>query len=299
MCKFRSIRSLRSATAAHGTDLRRNRKQYRDARFRHRSRLAAGVGRRTGLCGTHRSFGDRKPRHEYAGQHFDLRQSNAYHGRDAGCDCKRGECQRDVRRPAPAQECGSRRYLICGTLARSGLVRCRRLSTPPTPDQADGHRDSMIHCRHPGRQKTMPPLPREPNLFPPDLFNPEYLAQHAEREWWVLYTLARREKDLMRRLLASGAAFYCPVVAKRTRAPSGRVHVSHVPLFANYVFLYGDEMTRYRALTTRCVAQTLAVNDAAEMTRQLQQIERLIASGYDLQPHRHIESGERVRLRSG
>jgi hypothetical protein len=145
----------------------------------------------------------------------------------------------------------------------------------------------------------MPPLPREPNLFPPDLFNPEYLAQHAEREWWVLYTLARREKDLMRRLIASGASFYCPVVLKRTRAPSGRLHVSHVPLFANYVFLHGDEMARYRALTTRCVANTLAVTDAAEMTRQLQQIERLIASGYELQPHRQIVSGERVRLRRG
>jgi transcription antitermination factor NusG len=145
----------------------------------------------------------------------------------------------------------------------------------------------------------MPLLPREPYQFPPDLFNPQYLAQQTEREWWVLYTLARREKDLMRRLLANGAAFYCPVVSKRSRAPSGRVQVSHIPLFANYVFLYGDELARYRALTTGCVAQTLPVTDAAEMTRQLQQIERLIASGYELQPHRHIESGERVRMRRG
>jgi len=145
----------------------------------------------------------------------------------------------------------------------------------------------------------MPILPREPNLFPADLFNPKYLAQHAEREWWVLYTLARREKDLMRRLLGAGASFYCPIVRKRSHAPLGRVHVAHVPLFANYVFLHGDEMARYRALTTRCVAQTLEVKDAAEMTRQLQQIERLITLGCDLRPHPHIESGERVRMGRG
>ena len=145
----------------------------------------------------------------------------------------------------------------------------------------------------------MPILPREPNLFPPDLFNPEYFARHAEREWWVLYTLARREKDLMRRLLGSGASFYCPVIVKRTRAPSGRVHVAHVPLFTSYVFLHGDEMARYRALTTRCVSHALAVKDSRAMTRQLQQIERLIAAGCDLQPHRQIASGARVRMRRG
>ena len=35
------------------------------------------------------------------------------------------------------------------------------------------------------------------------------------------------------------------------------------------------------------------------MTRQLQQIERLIAAGCDLQPHRQIASGARVRMRRG
>src|SRR5262249_40789043 len=145
----------------------------------------------------------------------------------------------------------------------------------------------------------MPLLPREPNVFPPELFNPEYLAQHTEREWWGLYTLARREEEPVRALLGSGASFYCPVVVKRTRAPSGRVHVAHVPLFTSYVFLHGDEMARYRALTTRCVSHALAVKDSGEMTRQLQQIERLISAGCDLQHHRHIASGARVRMRRG
>src|SRR5262249_22187643 len=157
--------------------------------------------------------------------------------------------------------------------------------------------ESIAWSSLPGAQQTMPILPREPNLFPADLFSPQYFAHHAERQWWVLYTLARREKDLMRRLFGSGASFYCPIVRKRAHTPSGRVHVAHVPLFANYVFLHGDEMARYRALTTGCVAHTLQVQDTAEMTRQLHQIERLISSGCDLQPHPHIDSRERVRMR--
>ncbi len=145
----------------------------------------------------------------------------------------------------------------------------------------------------------MPLLSREPNLFPPELFDQDYLVQKADDEWTVLYTHSRCEKELMRRLGAMGISFYCPVVSQRRRAPSGRVRVSHVPLFSNYVFLYGDEMARYRALTTRCVVQTLQVPDAAEMTRQLQQIERLIASGCELQIHRRVQPGTRVRIRCG
>src|SRR5262245_33544231 len=115
------------------------------------------------------------------------------------------------------------------------------LHRPPAPARLALSRT----CARGRRASTvMPLLPRQPNLFPPDLFNPEYLAQHVGREWWVLYTLARREKELMRRLFGCGVSFYCPVIVKRTRAPSGRVHVAHVPLFTSYVFLYGDEMAR-------------------------------------------------------
>ncbi len=145
----------------------------------------------------------------------------------------------------------------------------------------------------------MPPLSREPNLFPAELFQPEYLGQHGEWNWTALYTHSRREKELMRRLYGMGISFYCPVVAQRKRAPSGRVRVSHIPLFSNYVFLYGDEMARYRALTTKCVVQTLAVTNTAELTRQLEQIERLIDSKCELQIHRRIKPGVRVRIRNG
>jgi transcriptional antiterminator RfaH len=145
----------------------------------------------------------------------------------------------------------------------------------------------------------MPPLGREPNLFPAELFNADYLAQNEECKWTALYTQSRREKELMRRLHGMGISFYCPVVPQRKRAPSGRVRVSHIPLFSSYVFLYGDEMARYRALTTKCVVQTLAVTNTAEMTRQLQQIERLIESRRELKIHRRIQPGVRVRIRHG
>src|SRR5262245_8177416 len=125
----------------------------------------------------------------------------------------------------------------CDWYGRSVRWRCRET-------QSQALRSDLFGRRRPCRPKTMPPLSREPNLFPAELFQPEYLGLHTDWKWTALYTHSRREKELMRRLYGMGISFYCPVVAQRRRAPSGRVRVSHIPLFSNYVFLYGDEMAR-------------------------------------------------------
>ncbi len=71
-----------------------------------------------------------------------------------------------------------------------------------------------------------------------------------------MYTLVRREKDLMRRLRALEIPFYSPLVHKRTRSPGGRVRESYVPLFASYVFLHGNQQQRHQALSTNCISRT-------------------------------------------
>ena len=63
--------------------------------------------------------------------------------------------------------------------------------------------------------------------------------------------------------------YYAPVVPKRSRSPSGRVRVSHVPLFAGYVFLYGTGAERHAAVTTNCVSRCLDVPDGRELTGDL------------------------------
>ena len=39
--------------------------------------------------------------------------------------------------------------------------------------------------------------------------------------WVAFYTLSRREKDLMRKLEASGIPFYAPLIRRRMRSPAG------------------------------------------------------------------------------
>ena len=161
----------------------------------------------------------------------------------------------------------------------------------------------------------MPILPREPEIYPSDLLEgyPSTSAGRQEDEpfednggttdedaqWWVAYTLARREKDLMRRLLSYEIPFYCPLIERKNRSPSGRVRCSYLPLFPGYVFLKGRDEHRQHALTTNCISQTLKVLDPEPFESDLRQIHRLILADTPLSPESRIEPGMRVRIKNG
>ncbi len=145
----------------------------------------------------------------------------------------------------------------------------------------------------------MPILQREPDLFPADLLEQAEPAGDNGSPWWALYTMSRREKQLTRQLHRWEIPFYAPLIERRTRSPGGRVRVSHVPLFAGYVFLRGNEEARYRALTTNCVSRTLSVPNPADLVRDLRQIQQMIACGAPLSPEARLQPGMKVRVRNG
>ena len=145
----------------------------------------------------------------------------------------------------------------------------------------------------------MPILSPETDLFPSDLLENESLLADVERQWWVLYTRSRREKELMRRLHALQIPFYGPTIARRSRTPKGRQQTSHIPLFHNYVFMWGDLHQRYAALTTNCISRDIPVVDGTELLGDLRQLRRLILTGMPLVPERNLEAGVRVRVCSG
>ncbi|MBI2824144.1 MAG: antitermination protein NusG [Planctomycetia bacterium] len=145
----------------------------------------------------------------------------------------------------------------------------------------------------------MPILSPEPSIYPADLLEHVDGASEPDVRWWALYSLPRQEKQLMRRLHAQATPFYSPVVPKRSRSPSGRVRVSHVPLFSGYVFLYGSGVQRHAAMTTNCVSRCLEVPDGRQLSGDLRRIFQLIATGQPLTPEARLEPGEPVRIRSG
>jgi transcriptional antiterminator RfaH len=114
----------------------------------------------------------------------------------------------------------------------------------------------------------------------------------------VLYTKVHQEKAIAERLLGREIPYYLPLVEK-VNVCRGRRFVSHVPVFAGYVFLFGTEEERVASLTTNRVSQVLAVDDLEQLTYDLRQLQRLIASGAPLTIERRLATGDRVRVRSG
>ncbi len=144
----------------------------------------------------------------------------------------------------------------------------------------------------------MPVIGREPEIYPPELLQSEQLPGDESYRWYCLYTMSRREKDLMRRLIGRKIACYCPTVPKRYRSPAGRLRTSYIPLFASYVFMYGDEAQRHYALSTNCVSRDQEILDAGFKV-ELRQIQQALAAGVPLTPEAKLERGQRVRVRSG
>jgi len=154
----------------------------------------------------------------------------------------------------------------------------------------------------------MPILPKQPDLFPADLL--DRLAEAADpsggsspdaegRRWLVYYTIARREKDLMRKLEAAEIPFFGPLIRRRLRSPAGRTRESYVPLFPGYVFSWADDDQRRAALATNTIARWIPVGDERMLVGDLRAIRLLIESDQPLTPEARLEPGQAVRVRAG
>jgi transcription antitermination factor NusG len=151
----------------------------------------------------------------------------------------------------------------------------------------------------------MPILPKQRDIFPAGLLDggeTDPLAKGAVSEaarWVAFYTLARREKDLMRKLEAAGIPFYAPLIRRRLHTAGGRVRHSFVPLFPGYVFAPVDDQQRRDALATNTVARWISIGDERMLVDDLRAIKRLIDSEHPLTPEARIEPGQVVRVKSG
>jgi transcriptional antiterminator RfaH len=145
----------------------------------------------------------------------------------------------------------------------------------------------------------MPILTAEPDLYPGNLFDRPDLGTESDNRWWALYTMSRREKELMRQLRGLDVPHYGPVVAKRQKGPNGRLRTSFLPLFSSYVFFYGDHELRHKALTTNCISRCIEVVDGQGLTHDLKQIRHLIISGAAVTIEARLQPGMRVRVKTG
>lgn len=121
----------------------------------------------------------------------------------------------------------------------------------------------------------------------------------SSQTWWLLYTRSRQEKQLMRHLRKLDVPHYAPQIANRRRSPAGRIRITYQPLFSNYVFLCGDEESRYQAICTGCVQTANKIDEVEPFVADLLQIYNLIAMDVPLAVEARIEPGQMVRVKNG
>ncbi len=143
----------------------------------------------------------------------------------------------------------------------------------------------------------MPILAHEPDIFPADLLDQDSTPPGVG--WYVMQTLSRREKQLMRRLRRLQIAHYGPLTESRRRSPAGRIRTSYLPLFRGYVFLRGTEEQRWQAVSTGCVSNCMIVSDTAQLVHDLKRVQLLNQSGSDIRCEPGLLVGRRAIVVSG
>ncbi|MBC7964707.1 MAG: antitermination protein NusG [Fuerstia sp.] len=143
----------------------------------------------------------------------------------------------------------------------------------------------------------MPILAHEPDMFPESLLDQP--AESPDESWFAMYTLARQEKDLMRKLRPLNIAHYGPMIQQRKRSPQGRIRTSYVPLFTGYVFVRGDEVARHNAVSTGCISRCLSVTESEELVDDLRRIRQLVIAGSEVRPEPKPLVGRMAIVRNG
>lgn len=145
----------------------------------------------------------------------------------------------------------------------------------------------------------MPILGQEPDIYPENLFDAVDGFVDSTRQWYCVYTMSRREKDLMRKLHVNKIPFYGPVIEKNYRSPNGRLRKSFVPLFPNYVFMMATDEERYHAMTSNCISKCTPIEEPERLVSDLRRIAEVISSGIGLTPEARLEPGNPVRVKTG
>lgn len=145
----------------------------------------------------------------------------------------------------------------------------------------------------------MPILGQESDIFPEDLFSQAESLMGNDRKWYCVYTMSRREKDLMRKLHVSKIPFYGPVFEKKHRSPNGRLRRVFMPLFPNYVFMLANEDERYQAMTSNCISKCTVIEEPDSLIQDLKQVAHVIAAGVGLTPEARLQPGNPIRVKTG
>lgn len=140
----------------------------------------------------------------------------------------------------------------------------------------------------------MPILEPEVALYPSHQFE----LSEDSLPWHVARVRSRQEKILARHLLGQRVGFFLPLLKKEVRR-SGRLFVSHLPLFPGYVFFRGSAAERLAALRSHAIVNLLPVQDQRLLHQELANLWSIQQAGLPLVAHPYLGPGDAVEIVDG
>ena len=116
--------------------------------------------------------------------------------------------------------------------------------------------------------------------------------------WYVARTRARFEKAFAWDMYSHGIGYFLPMREKIIFS-GGRRRCIMIPLFPLYVFFCGTESSRYTAMTTNRICQTIEVVDQDRLIEDLSNIERAIICKAVVDQYPRLPVGSACRINSG
>ncbi len=121
-----------------------------------------------------------------------------------------------------------------------------------------------------------------------------------QKYWYALYTKPRHEFKAEKDLLAAGLEHYLPTVSTLKQWSDRKKRVTE-PLFRGYIFFYGDESERYKALQSSAILN--AVNwkgiPAKIPEWEIENLKILLREKPEAIVGEKIEKGTRVKIIEG
>jgi transcription antitermination factor NusG len=125
-------------------------------------------------------------------------------------------------------------------------------------------------------------------------------ALHARPLWYAVYTCANHERTVSDQLMSRGVEHFLPQYESVRRWKDRKMRL-HLPLFPGYVFVYLALQNRLRVLQVPGVVRLVGFDGhpVAVPEEEVARVRQFLNEGFQVEPHKYLQSGRRVRVKSG
>jgi transcription antitermination factor NusG len=138
------------------------------------------------------------------------------------------------------------------------------------------------------------------NIETPALSVSPERAMYLQPRWYAVYTCANHERSVSDQFVSRGVEHFLPQYESVRRWKDRKVRL-RLPLFPGYVFVHLALQNRLRILQVPGVVRLVGFDGhpVAVPEEEVTRVRRFLNEGFQLEPHRYLQAGRRVRVKAG